>query len=531
MFEFAGHTLDVARRELRRGSVLVAVEPQVFDLLVHLVRNRERVVSKDDLIAEVWDGRIVSDSTLTSRINAARKALGDSGEQQRFIRTFPRKGFRFVSSVREKAEAADTAPLANVLVPDRSTGQPNSVNDRAPLQGTRPHRASIAVMPFADAGGATGGHGGLADALAHDVITRLAKLRMLFVIAQGTMFSLQERGMTPQEAARTLNVDYVATGSVRRTGSRLTVTVELIDADTARIVWADSFERNVDDALLILTEIGDAIVASIAVEIEAAERSRAILKPPNSLDAWEAHHRGLWHMYRFNKADNATAQRFFAMAISLDPTFSRAYAGLSFTHWQNAFQGWAERRGEIEQAYAAAGQSVMADDRDPAAHWAMGRALWLRGLRDQSIAELDLAVDLSPNFAHAHYSLAFVQAQAGDPAAAIASAERSRRLSPFDPMLFAIYGTRAMALVRLGRLEEAADVAVQAAARPNAHAQILGIAAYTLALAGRIKEARAYLARIHQTLPGYGVEDFLLAMRFESEGEAIFRRAEQLISK
>lgn len=535
LFSFADHTLDVDRRELRHGAYLVHVEPQVFDLLTYLIRNRDRVVSKDDLIESVWGGRIVSESTLTSRINAARKAVGDSGGEQRLIRTAARKGFRFVAEVRESAGAALAALQTEAPRPAKPAqvepllGACASRDEPAVPVPPAPRRASIAVMPFVDEFRATGVRGGLADALAHDVITRLAKLRTLFVIAQGTVFALHERGVGVEEAGRMLNVDYVAGGSVRRLGDRVKVAVELTEARTARIVWADAFDRTLDDAFLVLAEIGDSIVASIAGEVETVERNRAILKPPNSLDAWEAHHRGLWHMYRFNKADNDSAQRFFEMAIRLDPTFSRAHAGLSFTHWQNAFQGWAERKSEIERAYAAAGQSLMADDRDPAAHWAMGRALWLQEHRDQSLAELNHAVDLSPNFAQAHYSLAFVQSQAGDPEAAISSADHSRRLSPFDPMLFAMFGARAMALARLGRFDEAAECAVTAAARPNAHAQIMAIAAFTLALAGRADEGRIFLAQIRQKLPGYRVDDFLTAMRFGPEGESLFRKAAKKI--
>ena len=172
-------------------------------------------------------------------------------------------------------------------------------------------------------------------------------------------------------------------------------------------------------------------------------------------------------MYRFNRADNERARHFFETAVRLDPTFARAYAGLSFTHFQNAFQGWAEREPEIDRAFEAAGQSLMVDDRDPAAHWAMGRALWLRGRQDQSVVELEQAIDLSPNFALGHYTLAFVHSQAGDPRAAIASSDHSRHLSPFDPLLFGMLGARAMALVRLGQFEEAADWARQGRRPPE----------------------------------------------------------------
>ncbi|HTJ27527.1 MAG TPA: BTAD domain-containing putative transcriptional regulator [Candidatus Limnocylindria bacterium] len=390
---------------------------------------------------------------------------------------------------------------------------------------TAPRRASIAVMPFVDASAVTGGRGGTADALAHDVITRLAKLRSAFVIAQGTVFALHERHVAPDEAGRILNVDYVAGGSVRRQGDRLRVTVELTETRTARIVWAEIFNRTEGEALDVLDEIGDHIVASIAAEIETSERNRAILIPPNSLDAWDAHHRGLWHMYRFNAPDNEQAQRFFQMAVRLDPTFARAYAGLSFTHFQNAFQGWAPRESEIAHAYEAAAQSLMVDDRDPAAHLALGRALWLRGRYEQSVLELEQTIDLSPNFAIGHYTLAFVHSQAGDPNTAINSSDCSRRLSPYDPLLFGMLGARAMALVRLRRFDEAADWAVKAAARPNAHAHIQAIAALSLALAGRHHEGRAYLATLHRAVPRYRVDDFLTAMKFEPDGERLFRDA------
>src|SRR5689334_15733875 len=188
-----------------------------------------------------------------------------------------------------------------------------------------------------------------------------------------------------------LNVDYVASGFLQQQGNRLTVSVELAETRGARIVWAEVFNLKVADTFVVLEDIGNSIVASVAHEIETIERNRAMLRPPNSLDAWEALHRGLWHMYRFNQADNERAQHFFETAVRLDPTFSRAYAGLSFTHFQNAFLGWGERGPEIERAYATAGASRMADDRDPGAHWAMGRALWLRGQHEPSLAELEAA--------------------------------------------------------------------------------------------------------------------------------------------
>ena len=309
--------------------------------------------------------------------------------------------------------------------------------DPAPL----PRRASIAVMPFLDGAAGSDSQCPLAAGLTHDVIRGLARLRSLFVIARGTVFALGERGVCPDEAGQALGVDYIASGSVQRQDDRITVAIELVETRTARILLAEVFDHRLNEALYVLDEITNRIVASIAGEIETSERSRALLKPPGSLDAWEAHHRGLWHMYRFTAPDNDEAQRFFRMAVGLDPTFARAYGGLSFTHFQNAFLlRTGEREREIDRAFATAGQGLIADDRDPAAHWAMGRALWLRGRQDKSLAELGTAVDLCPNFALGHYALAFVHCQSGDPAsrsdrrtARGGSARSTRSCSPCSP--------------------------------------------------------------------------------------------------
>ena len=229
-------------------------------------------------------------------------------------------------------------------------------------------------------------------------------------------------------------------------------------------------------------------------------------------------------MYRFSKADNERARHFFETAVRLDPTFARAYAGLSFTHFQNAFQGWAKREPEVDRAFEAAGQSLMADDRDPAAHWAMGRALWLRGRHDQSVVELERAIDLSPNFALGHYTLAFVHSQAGDPQAAISVLRPLAQLSPFDPLLFGMLGARAMALVRLGRFEEAAGLGRQGR-RPPQRASAHPRDRRLQPGARRVARRGAQVGRRdRRALPGYSIADFLGAFRFDPHGAALFRK-------
>jgi len=406
--------------------------------------------------------------------------------------------------------------------------------DPAPLRALKEkpaeaasRRGSIAVMPLSERAGEL--HGGIGQALAHDVITRLAKLRSLFVIAPGTVRSLHERGIGAEDAGRILNVDYVVSGSVRVQDARIAVNVELAETRSARVVWAETYRQKVDNAFLVLEEIGNRIVAAIAAEIETLEKKRAILKPPNSLDAWESYHRGVWHMYRYLKSDNLLARHFFQQALKIDPTFSRAYAGLSFTHFQGAFQNWEERAPQIEQAYAAAANGQLADERDPSVHWAMGRALYLRKRWGESESTLVRSVELSPNFALGHYNLGFVRTLVGDPTVAIADSDYSRQLSPYDPMLICMLATRAMSLVRLGEYDEAAGWAIKAAARPNVFPHINAIAAYTLALAGDLKQAQTYVANARRTAPNYDLSEFLRTFPFEDEGEALFRRAAKLV--
>ncbi len=382
-------------------------------------------------------------------------------------------------------------------------------------------RASVAVMPFVDA---TSPETRVADGLTDDIITRLAKLRALFVIARGSSYALAERGIPAHEAGRLLAVDYVVSGVLRRHGAELRVVVELAETKQARIVWTDELRAASAETLAFQNTIVDRVVATIAEEIEAEECKRAILKPPSSLDAWEAYHRGLWHMYKFTATDNVRAEELFRAALRLDPTFARAHAALSFTHFQNVFLELKDDRDrQIELALQTASESLGADDRDPAAHWAMGRALWLRGAQSESLAELERSIELSPNFALGHYTLGFVHSQSGDPRVAIAATNHSRALSPFDPLQFGMLASRALAHVRLGETEEAADWAVRAAARPNAHAHILAIAASTLGLTQRREEARVLVARIRSRAPRYTVEDFLRAFRFTPEAEKLFR--------
>lgn len=423
-----------------------------------------------------------------------------------------------------RAARIEHGASAPVAVPGVVSGPTLAGPAVAEAAGTTPaHHASVAVMPFEELPPA--GAGGFGRYLAHDATMRLAKLRSLFVIAPGSTSALDARGMGAEEAARVLDVDYVASGLLRRDGAHIVLSAQLVHTRSARVVWADELRATAAEPFEVLEELGNQLVAGIAGQVEQAERQRAVLKPPETLDAWEAHHRGLWHMYRFRREDNDLARHWFERAAQLEPSFSRPHAGLSFTYWQSAFQGWGDRERDTELAWRHAHEGLLADERDPTAHWALGRAFWLRGRTAESLAALKQSVLLSPNFSQGHYALAFVQMQSGDAAAAVVAADRARELSPFDPLAFAMLASRAIALLRLGQADEAAQWALHAIARPNAHLYIRAIAAHCLELAGRHDEAMRLARALREEQPGYRVADFLSAFRFDAEGEQLMRRA------
>jgi TolB-like protein len=262
-FTFGNCSVDCARRELRRGGKLVAIEPQVFDVLVHLIQHRDRVVSRDDLLASVWGRRIVSESTLSSRISAARSAIGDSGEGQRLIKTLPRKGFRFVGRVREEEGPGRGGTPAELPRPALAL----------------PDKPSIAVLAFANMSGDPG-QDYFSDGITEDIITGLSRFSELFVIARNSSFQYKGKSPDIRQVGRELGVRYVLEGSIRRAGDRVRITAQLIDAMTGAHRWAEHYDREVQDVFAVQDEVSRAIVAILVAQVNKAEAERALLKPP-----------------------------------------------------------------------------------------------------------------------------------------------------------------------------------------------------------------------------------------------------------
>ncbi len=452
-FLFADHMLDTDRRELRRGSERVAVEPQVFDLLIYLLQNRDRVVSKDDLIASIWGGRIVSESTLTSRINAVRKAVGDSGQDQKLIRTIARKGIRFVADVRTQTNGAEPAP-ASAPPPDEIHEPPRPA---LPL----PDRPAIAVLPFINMSGDPEQEY-FSDGISEDIITALSKLRWFFVIARNSSFIYKGKAVHMKQVAEELGVGYVVEGSVRKGGDRVRITVQLNDVATGSHLWAERYDRDLADVFAVQDEITEAIVAAIEPQLYAAENFHAQRKPPDSLDAWDLVMRALSHYWRVTRQDNVVAQALLEKAISIDPNYGQALGVLATSHTFSAHMGWADAATVAPIAERAALAAIQADSEDPWAHHALAGVYLFARRFDDSLAEFELALRLNPNFSltQGYYGVALCYCgrwEDGDLAA-----RRALRLSPRDPFSAIYYGVAAYAQFLGRNYDEAMRLAREA---------------------------------------------------------------------
>ena len=310
---FENYVFDTDRRELHRGADIVAIAPQVFDLLDFLIRNRERVVSKDDLIKAVWSGRSVSDAALTTRLNAARNAIGDSGQEQRLIKTLPRKGFRFVGSILQ-AQATAGASVAD-------DGQME--NPRLVL--ALPDKPSIAVLPFQNLSDDPEQEY-FADGMVEDIITGLSRSKLLFVISRNSSFTYKGKAVDIKRVSRELGVRYVLEGSVRKAGKRIRVTGQLIDATTDAHIWADKFDSDLEDIFDLQDRLTSSVVGAMSPQLERAEIERARRKPTESLQAYDYYLRSKFSIYQWTREGSDEALRMTKLAISLDPSFAVAYA-------------------------------------------------------------------------------------------------------------------------------------------------------------------------------------------------------------
>jgi TolB-like protein len=489
-FLFADHTLDTDRRELRRGCEPIAVEPQVFDLLVYLVQNCDRVVSKDDLIASVWGGRIVSDSTLTSRINAARRAIGDSGVDQKLIRTIARKGLRFVGAVRTQPDGGEPAPGPS----------PGDVREQAQQALPLPDRPAIAVLPFVNMSGEPE-QDYFSDGISEDIITALSKLRWFFVIARNSSFIYKGKAVHMKQIAAELGVGYVVEGSVRKGGDRVRITAQLNDVATGSHIWAERYDRGLADVFAVQDEITEAIVAAIEPQLYAAENFHAKRKPPDSLDAWDLVMRALSHYWRVTRQDNVVAQALLEKATAIDPHYGQALGVLAASHTFSAHMGWEDMGVAAPLAERAALAALLADSEDPWAHYALGCAHLFMRRFDDSLAEFETALRLNPNFSldQGYYGLAL--SYCGRWEEADVAARRALRLSPRDPFSAIYYGIAAYAQFVGRNYDEAMRLARDGIRQRGDFVGAHRVFTAAAAMAGQAEAAAAALGELRRVQP------------------------------
>ena len=492
-FEFAGYVLNADRRELTCGTDVVALGPQVFDVLLYLLHNRERVVSKDDLLDVVWKGRIVSESTLTSHINAARRAVGDNGRDQRLIRTIARKGFRFVGDVRRPD------PTERLVAPDPAFG---ASDDQTALPLVVPSKPSIAIMPFVNLSGDPD-QDYFADGVVEDLTAALSRIRWLFVIARASSFAYKGRSVEVTHVGRELGVRYILEGSIRKAANRVRITGQLIDAATGAHLWAERFDGTLDDLFDLQDQVTSSVVGAIAPQIEHAEIKRAKLKPTRSLEAYDYYLRALDWFHRGTRDAIDEALPLLYRAIELDQSFASAYGMAAWCYFWRKINGWMSDTVQETAEGARLGRLAVELGRgDAVALTRGGHALGHFGESlDVCIAFVDRALMLNPNLSAAWSLAGFQRISRGEPDDAIERFSHAMRLSPLDPETVRMQAGVALAHLLARRFGEASSWAGRALGELPSFLLAAGILAAAFAMDGRADEARLVMRRLREMDP------------------------------
>jgi adenylate cyclase len=483
---FENYAFDTDRRELRRGAELVTIPPQVFDLLDYLIRNRDHVVSKDDLIDAIWKGRIVSETALTTRLNAARSAIGDTGEQQRLIKTLPRKGFRFVGHVQETQESASAAVADN----------PESLPKPALAL---PDKPSIAILPFTNLS-SDPEQEYFVDGIAEDILTTLSKIQELLVIARNSSFVFKGQVRDIREIGRMLGVRYVLEGSVRKAGNRVRLAAQLIDSLNGGHVWADRFEGDLDEVFDLQDRITQDIVAALEVRLTLGEEVRVWRKRSGSPSVHEHFLKG-WTLYvNFTKHTHAEARSEFERALAINPHFIPALGMLGFTLTDQVRFGWAKgQTTTYEAALECAARALAVDPDSDVAYVTVGYIRLFQRRHDDAVAAGEKAIALCPNSASAYHIAGMIHGYAGDFRKAAQYEEQSQRLSPLSRNESMVDEARAR--FHLGNLVAARDISLRVLIeRPSwlSAQTVLGAALWNL---GNEEEARVTVRKMLASHP------------------------------
>jgi TolB-like protein len=496
---FEEYAFDTDRRELHRGADVVSVAPQVFDLLDYLIRNRDHVVSKDDLFNVIWNGRIVSDAALTTRLNVARSAIGDSGEEQRLVKTLPRKGFRFVGTVLEVRGAGCTAVSDRVEPPKSALALPDG--------------PSIAVLPFQNMSGDPD-QDYFADGMVDEITTALSRFTFLFVIARNSSFTYKGKVVDIKQVGRELGVRYVLEGSVRKAAGKVRIIGQLIDAATGMHLWPYRFEGDLSDIFALQDRMTESVVSAITPKMIQTDIDLAVRRP-NNLSAYDLCLRAFPHLSSWTRSGSAEALRLVSRALEIDPRYGFAATIAGDCHLRNVRQGWAaDPKSEIAEGLRLLRLAISIDGNNTTALSILGcKTALFSGDFDTAREMVDRAVALNPNSIRAWEQRGFTYVLAGQPEEAIRNFERVIRLSPFDPSLFSTFTGMGFAFIGLGRFDEAVAAAKKAVHQNPLFAVTYRCLAIALAHLGREGEAREAAAGLLELEPSFRISEWTAGRR------------------
>lgn len=412
--------VDLGRGELRRSGQVVALEPIAFELIVFLASRPGELITKEALVEGVWGGRAISDSAISSCVASARSALGDTGALQRYIKTVPRRGFRFVGE-------SDRQRVTN------------------PLQKELPKKPSIAVLPFLNMSGDPG-QTYYSDGITDDIITDLSRYKELFVIARHSSFAYRDTDKSRKEIASELGVQYLAEGSVQRAAKRIRVNVRLIDPATANEIWAERYNREALDIFEVQDEITAMIVNRLAGQIERRHQRNAASERESALSAYDYILRAQQGIFDVGRENARRAFNDVQKALDIDPGNARAHALLGWYYITEATNSWGmDPKEAYQNAWDSAMNATSADDDEPFGFVVLAWVyLWRDRLHDRALVELQKACDLNPSNAAYRSYLAFAQIYAGEHEAGKENLEDAMRLNPHFPVLYDNHYMRAL---------------------------------------------------------------------------------------
>ncbi len=496
--QFSDCEIDVAAFELRRGGQPCAVEPQVFELLLYLASNPDRLVTKSDLIENVWGGRIVSDSTLASRIKSARRAIGDDGEQQRFIRTVHGRGVRFVADVRTNGAGAAANGWSDAgAAPSLLPGEAGAAS-----------RPAVAVLPFVNLGNDPD-QGFFCDGLSEDIITDLSRFRGLRVVTRDLSFRYRGAEVDLQRVRQDLAVRYIVSGSVRRQGGSLRLTAQLIDAEQNCQLWAERFDRDAEDVFAVADELVSTIVATLAGRVQSAGIAIAKRKAPASLAAYECLLRGHALLQEIDDRHySGEARKFFEQALALDPDYGRAHAGFVLALLHEWFRGGPDSKAAFDLAYEHAQKAAALDGDDHECHEIMGCVLLHRRAFDEAERHYRRALELNPNGPTELATIGSACSYLGRPEEGIRYFLQARRVDPYFESIW-YWHLLGITYFNARRYEEAVATLDRSTRPPP---WILAYKAAAHSQAGQMEAANELRAKIDQRFP-----DFRAVMLLEKE--------------